>query len=272
MAGPAEARDAEVWARLGRVTDPELDEPVTELGFVTAVGVDEDGAVEVGFRLPTYWCAANFAYMMADDMRREVAALPWVTAVRLVLDEHMYAETVNRAMADGLSFRVAFGDEASGDELAEVRRVFAVKAFQRRQEAVLRHMLGAGFAAETLVAITVRELAALCSDTTGQRLATRYLEKRDVAGRAHAGALAFVDEQGAALAAEALPARLRTLRRVGINAEFNGALCRGLLRERYGESRTSLRWRADIAGFHPPRAGRNRHAELSTADRGRHRG
>jgi hypothetical protein len=29
---------------------------------------------------------------------------------------------------------------------------------------------------------------------------------------------------------------LRDLRRVGVNAEFNGALCRGLLAARYGEA------------------------------------
>jgi hypothetical protein len=27
---------------------------------------------------------------------------------------------------------------------------------------------------------------------------------------------------------------MRAMRRVGVNAEFNGALCRGLLRERFG--------------------------------------
>ena len=50
-------REEEVLAQLDRVTDPELDEPVTELGFVTAVAAGEDGVVSVEFRLPTYWCA-----------------------------------------------------------------------------------------------------------------------------------------------------------------------------------------------------------------------
>jgi metal-sulfur cluster biosynthetic enzyme len=31
------SRAGEVWARIASVTDPELDEPVTELGFVTGV-------------------------------------------------------------------------------------------------------------------------------------------------------------------------------------------------------------------------------------------
>ena len=37
--------EAEVRARLDMVTDPELDEPVTDIGFITSVAV-EDGRVE----------------------------------------------------------------------------------------------------------------------------------------------------------------------------------------------------------------------------------
>lgn len=229
------ARAAEVWERLARVTDPELDEPVTELAFVTGVEVDPDGRVAIGFRLPTYWCAANFAFMMADDMRREVAALPWVSGIQLTLDEHMYADEVNRGMAEGLSFRDAFGEEASHDDLGEVRQTFRVKSFQRRQEALLRHLLAAGTVPEMLLSLTVAELEALPCGEEGGKLTARYLERRGVPSPAMPGALAFVDERGASIAAEALPAHLRALRRVGLNMEFNGALCRGLLAARYGE-------------------------------------
>src|ERR1700737_1911473 len=81
-AGPYEGRTAEIWDRLGHVTDPELDESVTDLGFVTSVEVDAMDHVHIQFRLPTYWCAANFAFMMADDMRAAVGALPWVRGGR----------------------------------------------------------------------------------------------------------------------------------------------------------------------------------------------
>ena len=100
MNGQEQARDAgreaEVRARLATVTDPELDEPVTDLGFVEGVTVAADGAVAIDFSLPTYWCAANFAYMMAEDMRDAVATLPWVTGVVPRLHAHMCAEQVNR--------------------------------------------------------------------------------------------------------------------------------------------------------------------------------
>jgi metal-sulfur cluster biosynthetic enzyme len=227
-------REAEVRARLGRVTDPELDEPVTALGFITGVAVDAAGGVTIGFRLPTYWCAANFAFMMADDMRREVAALPWVSRVAVELGEHMYADRINRGIAAGLSFQGTFESEAAGD-LDALRRTFLIKAFQRRQEALLRHLLAAGHRPEDVVALTMAALGALPLSSDGEGLRQRYQERRDVAGAGDGDRPAFVDADGKVLSAADLPAYLRDVSRVGISAEFNGALCRGLLAARFGD-------------------------------------
>ena len=233
-------RAAEVWAQLGLVADPELDESVTELGFITHVDVDAEGRVQIGFRLPTYWCAANFAFLMADDMRVAVAGLPWVTKVTIGLGEHMYADEINRGVAAGRSFQDTFGAEASG-ELEDVRRTFMVKAFQRRQEALLTFLLEHGLEPELLVRMSVAELAGLPGDSASRRLVERYLERRFVVGgcangAAQANEAAFVDSKDALLDADGLGAYLRALRRVGVNAEFNGALCRGLLAARYGDA------------------------------------
>jgi metal-sulfur cluster biosynthetic enzyme len=224
-------REAEVLARLDHVTDPELDEPVTELGFVTGVSVNEAGVVSVEFRLPTYWCAANFAFMMADDMRREVSELPWVTGVEPRLGEHVYADKINHGVANGLSFQETFGDAADGD-LRKVRETFLLKAFQRRQEALLRHLMETGHEAAGIVAMTVADLEKLTLSEAGGRLRRRYLERRAIAGP---GDLAFVDPTGTPIAASGLNTHLQALRRVGINAEFNGAICSGLLAARFGE-------------------------------------
>jgi metal-sulfur cluster biosynthetic enzyme len=225
-------RAAEVFACLARVTDPELDEPVTELGFVTGVEVDEAGAVAIGFRLPTYWCAANFAFMMADDMRRETAALPWVSEVRVTLGEHMYADTINRGIAEGRSFQESFGDAAAGG-LDNLRQTFLVKAFQRRQEALLRCLL-----AEHLdpLALTLDALQALSLGNDAARLRTRYLERRALAGATSRSAPAFVTATGERIDPTMLTEYLASLHRVGVNAEFQGALCRGLLAARFAES------------------------------------
>ena len=232
MTPQGSARDAEIWACLAGVMDPELDESVTELNFVTGVNVDADNRVHIGFRLPTYWCAANFSFLMADDMRSVIAALPWVTSVDVVIGEHMYADTINAGLAKGLSFQETFGKEADGD-LDDLRQTFLIKAFQRRQVAFLNQLLAAGYPAEQLVAMTLVELGALTLDPAGDVLRQRYLDRRGVVGPVRADAQAFISAEGAKLSADTLVTYCSKLRRVGINVEFNSALCRGLLSVRF---------------------------------------
>jgi metal-sulfur cluster biosynthetic enzyme len=226
-------REAAVRQALDRVTDPELDEPVTDLRFIERLTIDHDGSVSIGFRLPTYWCAANFAFLMADDMRRVVAALPWVRNVRVTLGEHMYADKINHGLDHELSFQATFGADASA-ELDELRRTFLVKAFQRRQEALLRHLITLGHTPPDIVPMTLPQLQSLPIGPDGEPLRQRYLDRREVCAGPDT-ILAFVDTQGDPLPADTLPAYLQALGRVTINAEFNGALCRGLLAARFNE-------------------------------------
>jgi metal-sulfur cluster biosynthetic enzyme len=230
--GDRPGKAGEVWKRLELVTDPELDESVTEMDFITEVDVDADDRVHIGFRLPTYWCAANFAFMMADDMRSAVLDLPWVKEVTIQLGEHMYADTINQGVAEGRSFQETFGDEADGD-LDEVRRTFLLKAFQRRQEALLLHLGAAGFAPAELVGLRIVDLVSLPVDGEGRKLRDRYMERRSVAGPVDAEAMAFVTTGGEPLQVEGFEIYVKALRRVRVNAEFNGALCRGLLSARF---------------------------------------
>ena len=225
-------REAEVWRRLDGVSDPELDEPVTDLQFVTRVDVDAQDCVHIEFRLPTYWCAANFSFLMADDMRAAVCSLPWVKAVQVHLGEHMYADKINAGLANGHSFEETFGAEADGN-LDDLRRTFLVKAFQRRQAALLGHLTEAGHAADWIAALTLGGLQGLALDPEGSKLVRRYLERRAVVGPMRSDAPAFIDPDGARLNPETMPAYLRNLRRVGVNAEFNSALCKGLLAVRF---------------------------------------
>jgi metal-sulfur cluster biosynthetic enzyme len=231
-AEPYADRTLDVWDRLRHVTDPELDESVTDLGFVTTVEVDAMDHVHIQFRLPTYWCAANFAFMMADDMRAAVSAAPWVRGVSVVLGEHMYADKINHGISLGLSFQESFGSEATGD-LNEVRRTFLLKAFQRRQAALLNQLMAQGYTPEKLVTMILAELRALPVGKQEQDLVGRYLERRDIVGSCGPDALAFLSAEGRRLQAGGLEVYVKGLRRVGVNAEFNGALCRGLLSARF---------------------------------------
>jgi len=71
-----------VLEALSEVHDPELDEPITSLGFVTSCAVSADGDVEILLRLPTPQCAPNFAYLMAADARNVLRRLPDVGNIK----------------------------------------------------------------------------------------------------------------------------------------------------------------------------------------------
>ena len=228
----------EIWGQLATVTDPELDEPVTELGFVEDVTITDDDGVEVDFRLPTYWCAVNFAFLMVDDIRLAVEAVPWVTRVVPRLHDHMHADAINSGVEHGRSFKQAFGDLAADEPLDALRHKFRVKAFQRRQEAVLRALRAEGRDDAAIVAMDRGTLERIpIEDPLGAEQRPRYLQilgEFGYAGTAHGPA--FVTPEGAPLTLAGLQAYLQDLRGVRINMEFNGAICRGLLSTRYKEA------------------------------------
>lgn len=239
--GPGGARQSpktkDVWLRLDKVCDPELDEPITDMGFVEDVDIDDNHRVFVRFRLPTYWCSANFAYLMASDIRLEVGKLDWVSGVRVQLEDHMFEEQVNTGVNEGRSFREIFADLAPDQGLDEIREKFRKKAFQRRQEVVLLGMQGLGLSNDQIVTMTLSEFDAVrFSSDEDIRQQARY---RDILNQlnpdAEAGDLAFRSYEGSAFEPADLGEYLSKLRGVRINMEFSGALCRGLLSTRYKE-------------------------------------
>lgn len=237
MRAVSEAREAEVWRVLARVADPELDEPVTEMGFVE--GVEIDGAeVAVRFRLPTYWCSPNFAFLMAEGIVRELSALPWVARGTVRLEDHMYADEVNAAANGGTSFGTAFAALCDGEDLGALRAKFEAKAFQRRQESVLLRLRALGYADAVIVTMTLRQLDAIDveeGEAAVQR--PRYREALVRRGLARwPGDLAFRTWEGEPLRVETIRDYLGKLRQVRLNMEFGGALCRGLKGARYKEA------------------------------------
>lgn len=226
-----------VWSRLDLVCDPELDEPITAMGFVETVAVNRD-EVSVFFRLPTYWCSPNFAFLMAEGIRREVAALPWVRGVRVRLEDHVCGEELNASVNAGRSFAEAFAAREDRGDLAAVRETFERKAFQRRQETVIRALRAQGFEPLGLSAMTLGELRLVPHGAEEQRRQrARYLDLLVARGLATApGDHAFPDLEGGPLTVEIFKERMRSLRMVRLNMEFGGALCRGLLQSRYRET------------------------------------
>jgi metal-sulfur cluster biosynthetic enzyme len=221
MTGRAEVLDA-----LSGVRDPELDEPVTALGFVSNLEIEGE-AVSVRLRLPTFFCAPNFAYLMVADAREAVLSVPGVRRVSVVLDDHYASEELNA----GGAFDEAFPDETEGPDLEELRTVFRRKSFVSRQEQLCRALLSEGRSPLELAAMRLGDLP------PSQNL-NKYLERRSELGLdVSEGAPLVVDPDGNRIPEEAVVQHLRFARTVRVSIEGNAELCRGLLETRYGGDR-----------------------------------
>jgi metal-sulfur cluster biosynthetic enzyme len=198
---------------LGTVYDPELDEPITALGFVGSCVVGPRGEVEVRLRLPTPQCAPNFAFLMAADARTAVRAV--AEDVTVVLEDHYTGAEINTAVGRGAGFDAAFPGETAGD-LEALRRLFQRKALLARQSRLL--------ASE---ASTLGEL-------TGPDAERCRALRRALGIDASDEAPAFVTGDGTPVAASDVRFR-RMASLTAVSLETNGGMCRDLLRIRYGE-------------------------------------
>jgi metal-sulfur cluster biosynthetic enzyme len=218
---------ARVIEALGTVHDPELDEPITALGFVGSCAVSEAGDVEVRLRLPTPQCAPNFAFLMAADAQAAVRRLPEVRRVSIVLEDHYTGAEINAALARGGDFADAFPGESSGS-LDALRELFQRKALVARQARVCQALLAAGATPEVIAALRVAHLPA-----GGDGLRCRQL-RHQLGLPCGPDDAALIAGDGSALTAAQLPTWLRRARLVSLSLESNGGLCRSLLHVRYG--------------------------------------
>jgi metal-sulfur cluster biosynthetic enzyme len=212
----------QVLEALGEVYDPELDEPITRLGFVGSCAVSPDGDVEVSLRLPTPQCAPNFAFLMAADARAAVGRLPGVRTVSVRLEDHFTAEEINAALDRGDGFAGAFPGETADEELAALRELFLRKALTARQARLCESLRAAD------------PLGLRLSDLPECDDARRCLELRHRLGLPHApDSPAFVLPNGEPVAD--LSRWLRAARLTRTSLEVNGGICRSLLQVRHGQ-------------------------------------
>ncbi|GLP72928.1 hypothetical protein TUM20983_00380 [Mycobacterium antarcticum] len=219
-----------VLRALDAVIDPELDEPITDLGFVHTVDVTPDGDVEVHLRLPTSFCAPNFAYLMASDAKDVLMALDWTRHAVVELDDHHDSAIINTGLAADAGYRGTFGHEAQ-DDLDELRATFQRKAHTAAMERCLTALLRSEpeRPVESLGEVRIGDLPA---DATTASL----LRRRDTVGlRTAANDLVMVDHEGNGYAPDDVPLMLRRARSTRISIDGNAHFCRGLLRTRYPE-------------------------------------
>ncbi|TQM15967.1 iron-sulfur cluster assembly protein [Pseudonocardia kunmingensis] len=215
---------------LHAVVDPELDEPITDLGFVRSLDVDGD-AVTVHLRLPTSFCSPNFAYLMASDAKDALVALPWSRRVTVELDDHHDSDLINRGLAADAGYRGTFAHEAE-ESLDELRDTFRRKAHTAAMERVLTRLLRADRdrTEDDLHGVTLGDLPA--DDATAA-----LLRRRAAIGLGDdPGLPVLVDPDGTPYPADEVPLRLRMARSTRISIEGNAHFCRGLLRTRYPDT------------------------------------
>jgi metal-sulfur cluster biosynthetic enzyme len=219
--------ESRVLAALDSVRDPELDEPITSLGFVSACTVSDDGDVQVHLRLPTYFCAPNFAYLMVADAYDAVAALPGVGAVRVLLDDHFASEAINGGVASQTGFARSFDGEAVG-ELDSLRADFLRKAVMAGTDVACRPLVTQGVQPAALAELTLGQVPA----SPGlERLRQRRVQLGLPAG--DDARLLIEPATGAPIGEAGVPLHLRKARTTRVSLEANGSICRGMLRQRY---------------------------------------
>jgi metal-sulfur cluster biosynthetic enzyme len=223
-----------ILGRLGQVLDPELDEPILQLGFVRSLRV-RDGHAVIALQLPTSWCAINFAYLMAEDVRITLIAIEGIDKVTVRLGDHCAAAQIEAAVNSGKTFAEAFPGEDFGS-LEALRQVFLRKGFLGRQERLLRELRAAGRSPAAICSLRLCDVSALSGFPETLQ---RYLERRAELGLdCNPSSPLIVDLDGNALSVERWEAHYRDTRTVRVAMEANGSFCRALLASRRLDERT----------------------------------
>lgn len=231
------------------VLDPELDEPVTDLGFVRSVVV-VDGDVRVHLRLPTSFCSPNFAYLMASDAKDALGALEGVGRVIVELDDHHDSALINAGLAADAGYVGTFGHEAE-NSLDELRETFRRKAHTAALERSLTELMRADPSLKEVAVGDVR-----LRDLPPGRTTEALLRRREALGLPEdPEAVVLVDHLGRGYAPEDVPLALRRARATRISIDGNAHFCRGLLQTRYEGSGADQSQRlegAEPANHHRP--------------------
>lgn len=228
----AAQRISEVTAALCTVRDPEIDEAINELKFITNVEIFGD-AVTVHFRLPTFWCPANFAFMMAEDMRKAVLSLTWVKQFNIRLNDHFAAGEISEGISNGRSFRAIFPNEA-GNDIAKTRHNFAEKSFLVRQRNLLKALRRKQGSEFDLSSLTLGDLKRFDYEKEFFQLIDSYLVMRTLLGLPDAPCdRLVVSADGSPISSENFEYHLRHIRGVDVSARSAGAMCKILQAARF---------------------------------------
>jgi metal-sulfur cluster biosynthetic enzyme len=217
-----------VLEALSTVMDPELDEAITDLGFVRSVLLADDG-VTVHLRLPTAFCSPNFAYLMASDALDALRLVDGAGEVRVLLDDHHDSDKINAGLAADAGYVGTFGSEAE-ESLLELRNTFRAKAHAAAMErCVEAYLKRTGLGANEIYRLTLGDLPA------GKDKAALLRRRMNIGLSVCPASRVFVDDKGQRIPPDSVPIRLRFAKSVRISMEGNAHFCRGLLATRYAD-------------------------------------
>lgn len=238
---PPSIDPAEIYQQLKQVTDPELDRPLTDLGFIDDVLI-EGADVTVALRLPTGMCSPVFAWMMARDAHDNVRTLSNVDQVTVTLSDHLFAEQITTGINEGRTFNDVFEDAETGPEY--VRRKLDWKACLARGYKVIDVLRQKGLSSQEIVQIErddVRIEDGIEVISLGNReieihqdVLSNYLQKAtqfEVA--TEPSDCLLVNPNGDPIELNSFDRVRRRLRAAYVNKENQGHRCEQLLESRY---------------------------------------
>ena len=247
---PSSIDREEVLKQLDAVLDPELDESILALGLVKLVE-GNDSHLTVELELPTYWCAANFSYLMACDARRNLLQVQGVESVTVRLPDHFASKAIEDGVNSAKSFVDSFPGEA-WENLEQLRDLFLRKGYLGRQEYLLRQLIAAGLSYEEISSLRSADVVVDCESSWVCRngaeithigpssVARRYFERREGLGLdcSPTGRL-MRDLKNQPIPADRLETYLVQSRTVRVSSEATGALCSVLLQARQAAKGTA---------------------------------
>jgi hypothetical protein len=182
--------------------------------------------VLVRLRLPTYFCAPNFAYLMVTDAHEAVGALPGVQGVEVRLEDHFAADEINSGVAAQAGFARSFPRHAKR-EPAELRLIFRRKGYLAAQGRLGKRLSELGWTTRQMAAARLRDLS-------DQLTAPLIRRRRTLGLPADGDEPVFTDEHGRRVLPADMETHLKRGRTTAVGIGVNTEMCGGLLATRYG--------------------------------------
>lgn len=231
-------KEHEINLVLDNVLDPELDASVSELGFAKITSI-EDTSVTIELRLPTFFCSANFAWIMCSDAKVAVEKLSWVTHAKIILIDHFAMKKINHGVQNGLSFDEVFG-LSKVENFEQMRMAFKEKAFAKRQAELIDELRKLKIDRARICSLSVPQLRLLENKGASQKEFSKLLEsyldiRLELFSKDKLPEFAITRLNGSPLEQHELLDYLREVRRISGSILANGEMCRILMKERYSD-------------------------------------